>query len=551
MSLLRLKYKMRRAIRPLLWVFLAVFTATIFFGYSSYNKPTSASSSETIARVNGQDVSDADYDRAYNRMRGFLGRSGGLDMQMMVARYAFDQVVQEVLQQQAAKEMGVDVSRREAQDTAEANVEMQLKQLGEGLRGSEMEEARSRLLSMPENDLDSVERQILAQRLDEKLRGMSRPVEVQASQILIRQDKRSKTQALDLAKSTRERVASSSVDFAAVAREKSEDVATKSKGGDLGWLTPESTLPAEVVSAAFRLKPGQVSEPIATTDGYVIVKSVAEKPFVSVKKDAKEQKDDVDGYKGRVGSKISEGFHAGLKTDAKIEAVSPFAKGIRAEQEVGSTVALSEASPEGKARLQEAVKNYEAARLTAGARIGPAFEFHLGQLYTKLGQHELAAKSYREVLNRQGAAEVQLALGETLEKLNDKPGAITAYQEASKTAWDQPAIHGDLATRFRKLGRPDLAAEEEKKNKKYLADKKLEDDRRKKALEDQKKADAVARKAQAAAKKADDARKAADTKKSSAVVPITISPEIDGARIKPTPASPPTPASTGSKPPTK
>ncbi len=59
-------------------------------------------------------------------------------------------------------------------------------------------------------------------------------------------------------------------DFAALARQYSDDEATKDKGGDLGWVT-EADKP-DLVSAAKKLKPGQVSDLIATADGDEIIK---------------------------------------------------------------------------------------------------------------------------------------------------------------------------------------------------------------------------------------------------------------------------------------
>ena len=65
-------------------------------------------------------------------------------------------------------------------------------------------------------------------------------------------------------------------DFASLAREISGDDRTKEKGGDLGWFRErESGISTKVESIIFdpnRLAPGDISEPIAVTDGYHIVK---------------------------------------------------------------------------------------------------------------------------------------------------------------------------------------------------------------------------------------------------------------------------------------
>jgi parvulin-like peptidyl-prolyl isomerase len=67
-------------------------------------------------------------------------------------------------------------------------------------------------------------------------------------------------------------------DFAELARKVSDDDRTKDKGGELGWFRKrESGMGTKVESIIFdpdpnRLDPGDVSEPIAVTDGYHIVK---------------------------------------------------------------------------------------------------------------------------------------------------------------------------------------------------------------------------------------------------------------------------------------
>ena len=62
-------------------------------------------------------------------------------------------------------------------------------------------------------------------------------------------------------------------DFAALARERSLDLATKENGGDLGWF-PRGLVAPELENAAFGLQPGQVSSPIQLGEGYHIIQLV-------------------------------------------------------------------------------------------------------------------------------------------------------------------------------------------------------------------------------------------------------------------------------------
>jgi peptidyl-prolyl cis-trans isomerase C len=62
-------------------------------------------------------------------------------------------------------------------------------------------------------------------------------------------------------------------DFATVARKTSVDTLTKSKGGDLGILKKGQAAP-EFERVLVALKPGEVSEPVATQFGYHLIKLV-------------------------------------------------------------------------------------------------------------------------------------------------------------------------------------------------------------------------------------------------------------------------------------
>ena len=75
--------------------------------------------------------------------------------------------------------------------------------------------------------------------------------------------------------------------FAALAKQYSDDLGSKNQGGSLGWLGLGDTDPA-FQAAMIALRPGQVSAPVLTSDGYHIIELQAEragvtKPFAEVK----------------------------------------------------------------------------------------------------------------------------------------------------------------------------------------------------------------------------------------------------------------------------
>src|SRR6185503_17760649 len=92
--------------------------------------------------------------------------------------------------------------------------------------------------------------------------------------------------ALEKAKAIRQRLAAGE-DFAKVAREESDD-STADKGGDLGEIAHGRT-PPQFETAAFALKPGDISEPVRTPYGYHIIQVEAHsvKLLAEVKEDIK------------------------------------------------------------------------------------------------------------------------------------------------------------------------------------------------------------------------------------------------------------------------
>jgi peptidyl-prolyl cis-trans isomerase C len=100
-------------------------------------------------------------------------------------------------------------------------------------------------------------------------------------------------------------------DFAKVATELSKDPA--GDGGDLGWFTKDRMVP-EFADAAFKLKPGEVSEPVKSQFGWHVIK--VEERRMRTFPPFEELKDQASHY---VAQKAQSDLIASLHTSAKVE----------------------------------------------------------------------------------------------------------------------------------------------------------------------------------------------------------------------------------------
>ena len=109
---------------------------------------------------------------------------------------------------------------------------------------------------------------------------MKQEDQVKARHILVRVDDKAdlktQTAALKKIQEAQDKI-KKGADFAATAKEYSEDPGSKDNGGDLGFFTKETMVP-EFSKAAFALKVGQVSDVVKTPFGYHLIKVEDTKP---------------------------------------------------------------------------------------------------------------------------------------------------------------------------------------------------------------------------------------------------------------------------------
>jgi peptidyl-prolyl cis-trans isomerase D len=170
-------------------------------------------------------------------------------------------------------------------------------------------------VTVPEADLEAFYKQNIAQ--------YSSPEQIRASHILLKTDGKDegavKTQADAIVKRIR-----SGEDFAALAKQFSEDESNSAKGGDLDYFG-RGTMVAEFEQAAFSMKPGDVSDPVKTSFGFHIIKLVdhrpaTTKPLAEVRPEIEDQ---LKWQRAQAeAEKLAKGLESQLKTTADLDRVA-------------------------------------------------------------------------------------------------------------------------------------------------------------------------------------------------------------------------------------
>lgn len=114
----------------------------------------------------------------------------------------------------------------------------------------------------------------LRQRYEEQKARFTDVEQRLASHILIKvaadADATAQAAARDKAQALVDKARAEGADFAALARESSEDVGSKAAGGDLGWIETGLTDPA-FETALFALQPGTISDPVKSAEGWHVI----------------------------------------------------------------------------------------------------------------------------------------------------------------------------------------------------------------------------------------------------------------------------------------
>jgi peptidyl-prolyl cis-trans isomerase C len=247
-----------------------------------------AESTGVAVTVNGKDIAEADVDAKINaymdRMASQIPPGMAEQYKKQMRPQVVESMVMEQLLDEQIKKANITVTDNDVND--------KLNEIVASQPGMTMETLKERIAAQGQS-LEQVKEQIKKTMSYEKLIGnvevndaeakafydenkedFNKPEQVKASHILVKvvptatpeQKAAAKTKIEGLLKQ-----AKAGGDFAALAKENSDDPGSKIKGGDLGFFD-RNTMVKEFADAAFALKVGNISGVVETQYGYHIIK---------------------------------------------------------------------------------------------------------------------------------------------------------------------------------------------------------------------------------------------------------------------------------------
>lgn len=243
-------------------LFVAVLSiSAIAFIIANCGGGLTTSSGKTLVSVNGKKITDGDVN--------FLGEinpriNAQLGTPMGKKRILDNLVDQELLYQEAVKK-GIN---RDPEVRAKAELYRRVI-VAQSYLDKEIESAAKKYYDEHPEEFQKI-------RLSEILIRYQNPDDKKKKHAHKDKKMPSEKQALKLAKQVKERL-DKGEDFTKVAKEISDDMSTKNRGGDMGLVTRDDPrLKARgygpILEKAFEMKVGEISGPIKTEKGYAIIK---------------------------------------------------------------------------------------------------------------------------------------------------------------------------------------------------------------------------------------------------------------------------------------
>lgn len=246
---------------------------------------------DVVATVNDTEITKADLAARAQSIQNQLPAGTGRDSMDFYRRVLDELIGSELLYQSSSAkgfaatqaELDAQIARIRSQFPDEAQFEQVLQ--AQGLNEEDLREMMGRDLAIQkliESEL-ATEIEVTTEQkqtfYEENPDQMTESEQVRLSHILIGTDENATPEQREEAKKKSEAIRARAVageDFAALARENSDDPGSKANGGELPWIGRGDTVPP-FEAAAFGLSPGEISEVVETRYGYHVIKMAERK----------------------------------------------------------------------------------------------------------------------------------------------------------------------------------------------------------------------------------------------------------------------------------
>lgn len=215
--------------------------------------PTNTAGIKLVGKVNGEEITEAEFNRALARKQQEVDAAS----QDTLRRDVLDQLIEERLIIQGATAQNITVT------DAEVQTELQSQVQEAGGDAGWQDWLKTNLYTaeeFPQILRTSLISNKVRDTLTADLEGNVK--QVHARHILLRTESDAKDILTKL---------TNGEDFAALAKQYSQDETTRDRGGDLGWFTSDELLTPQLSVTAFKLQVGQIAGPIATELGYHVI----------------------------------------------------------------------------------------------------------------------------------------------------------------------------------------------------------------------------------------------------------------------------------------
>lgn len=259
---------------------------------------------DAVARVNGENITRAEFDRIYKQGVAQMGGDVPEDQAVEYKRLLLDMLIESKLITQESKKLGADLSDK-AIDKRITEL------LGETDRATFEKQITSAGLTMDDVNSsvrDQLAREFLTKKASEESSVTTLPETYSLLEHILVDDE---AKAKDLKAQI-----DAGGDFNKLASENSTDTASAANGGSLGW-SPTSAYVKEFADAADSLAVGQVSDPVKSQFGWHIIRKVDEVKKGSKIADAPEELQQQIAAQG--GDLALKAYVAKLREKAKIE----------------------------------------------------------------------------------------------------------------------------------------------------------------------------------------------------------------------------------------